>query len=193
MPRCEEIEYEELRTGRRTVAIRVLPDGTVRLYLPRRFPAREAEAILAGKLDWIRSVREKAFADRAAAGPVLTEAELEELRRRGRRVFPEKAACWAKRIGVDYGRITIRCQRTRWGSCSARGDLSFNCLLLLLPEGALDAIVVHELCHRLYMDHSPAFYEAVLRAYPDYKMWERVLLNEGGRLLLRLPTKREQA
>ena len=86
---------------------------------------------------------------------------------------------------MEYGRVTIRAQRTRWGSCTARGDLSFNCLLMLAPPEAIDSVVVHELCHRRHMDHSPAFYTEVLRAFPDYHEWQRWLKENGPVLLAR--------
>ena len=88
---------------------------------------------------------------------------------------------------MTYGNITIRNQRTRWGSCSAKGNLNFNCLLCLAPPGVLDAVVVHELCHRLEMNHSKRFYEEVLRVYPDYYKDHGWLKEHGSELLGRLP------
>ena len=92
---------------------------------------------------------------------------------------------YAARIGVDYGRITVRAQKTRWGSCSARGDLSFNCLLMLAPPEVIDSVVVHELCHRRHMDHSPEFYAEVHRIFPDYDKWHGWLREHGPVLLAR--------
>ena len=96
-------------------------------------------------------------------------------------------AYYAPQIGVDYGRITIRCQRTRWGSCSAKGNLNFNCLLMLAPPEVLDSVVVHELCHRREMNHSPRFYALVLRVFPDYHRWDRWLKDNGPALMARIP------
>ena len=92
-------------------------------------------------------------------------------------------AHYAPLVGVSYGRITIRCQRTRWGSCSSKGNLNFNCLLMLAPPEVLDCIVVHELCHRKEMNHSQRFYAEVLRVMPDYR--ERYKwLKENGHMLM---------
>ena len=93
--------------------------------------------------------------------PPFTAEEIRALTERAQVVIPERVRHFAPRIGVDYGRITIRCQRTRWGSCSAKGNLSFNCLLMLLPDEVLDSVVVHELCHQKHMNHSPLFYEEI--------------------------------
>ncbi len=80
------------------------------------------------------------------------------------------------------GNDAIRSQRTKWGSCSAKGNLSFNCLLMLAPPEFLDSIVVHELCHRKEMNHSKRFYAEVLRVFPEYRKWNK-WLKENGWLL----------
>ena len=87
---------------------------------------------------------------------------------------------------MTYGRITIRNQRTRWGSCSVKGNLNFNCLLMLTPPQVLDSVVVHELCHRKEMNHSPAFYEHVLRVFPEYRKWDKWLKENGAAIMARM-------
>lgn len=93
---------------------------------------------------------------------------------------PGAGALYAEKLGVTYGRITIRCQKSRWGSCSSRGDLSFNCTLMKCPPEALDSVVAHELCHRKEMNHSARFYAEVLRVFPDYPKWHRWLKETGS-------------
>lgn len=90
---------------------------------------------------------------------------------------------------MSFGRISYRFQRTRWGSCSARGDLSFNCLLLLCPPEVLDYVVVHELCHRRHMDHSGRFWAEVAVMLPDYQARRAWLREHGPALMARLPDK----
>ena len=72
--------------------------------------------------------------------------------------IPGRVKYYADIIGVTYGKITIRNQKTRWGSCSSKGNLNFNCLLMLMPPEVIDYVVVHELCHRKQMNHSKAFW-----------------------------------
>ena len=98
-----------------------------------------------------------------------------------------RAAYYAPVVGVSYSRITVRSQRTKWGSCSSKGGLNFNCLLLLAPTEVLDYVVVHELCHRLEMNHSARFWAEVERVLPDYAAARKWLRQNGGSLLARLP------
>ena len=116
--------------------------------------------------------------------PPLGETELKALADQARRVIPQRVAYYAPLIGVTYGKISIRRQKTRWGSCNANGDLSFNCLLMLTPPQVLDSVVVHELCHRREMNHSNAFFAQILRVFPDYYK-HHGWLKQNGELLLK--------
>ena len=99
------------------------------------------------------------------------------------KVIPERVEYFAKVIGVTYGKITIRNQKTRWGSCSSKGNLNFNCLLMLAPSEVLDYVVVHELCHRKQMNHSKAFWLEVEKVLPIYKEVRKWLKEEGSQMI----------
>jgi predicted metal-dependent hydrolase len=90
----------------------------------------------------------------------------------------------AESLGTTYSALSIRGQRTRWGSCSARGAMSFNWRLLLAPEAVLDYVVWHEACHLRVMDHSPTFWALVRRHCPDYEEQRRWLRRHGAMLVL---------
>ena len=118
--------------------------------------------------------------------PRYSSEHIRRLAEEAVRVIPERAKYFAPIVGVTYGRITIRYQKTRWGSCSIQGNLNFNCLLMDAPPEVLDFVVVHELCHRIHMDHSPAFWAEVARVLPNYGRQKAWLETEGTKLMLRM-------
>ena len=130
----------------------------------------------------------KAAAQQQAVDSVkkLTIDEIRQLADKALEEIPERVKHYAPLVGVTYGRITIRNQRSKWGSCSSKGNLNFNCLLMLTPPEVIDSVVVHELCHRKEMNHSDKFYSEVLRVFPDYWKWDRWLKDNGNILKLLL-------
>lgn len=178
------MEYQIIRSRRKTISIQILPDGQLLVRCPSRMPARAVADFVESKRDWI----EKHMPPRdAVIQPKFSEAELGSLAQQAGQDLPERVARFAPRVGVSVGRITIRAQRTRWGSCSGKGNLNFNCLLMLLPEEVRDYVVIHELCHRKHMNHSREFWEEVERILPGYRQPRKTLKEEGGRLIARLP------
>ena len=175
------MDYQIIRSARRSVSVEVRPEGVI-VRVPRLMPKGRIDEFLRSKQAWIE--RRMAALAEARRTPPLSPAELADLAARAKQVIPARVRHYAPLVGTDYGRVTIRCQRTRWGSCSAKGNLNFNCLLLLAPPEALDSVVVHELCHRLEMNHSKRFYENVLRVYPDYYR-HHAWLKEHGPVLMR--------
>lgn len=183
------MEVTVIRSKRKTIAVQIKPDGTVVVRVPKWMRERDIENFVQEKRAWIekhqRLVRERQ-AQVQQAEP-FTEEELRALVKQAREVITQKVRYYAPLVGVDYGRIAIRRQRSRWGSCSSKGNLNFNCLLALLPEEVIDYVVVHELCHRKQMNHSAAFYREVERVYPEYRKWQKWLKENGSVYLGRLP------
>jgi predicted metal-dependent hydrolase len=103
-----------------------------------------------------------------------------------KQIIPEKVAYYARIMGVTYGRIAIRKQKSRWGSCSREGNLNFNCLLMMAPPEVLDYVVVHELSHRLEMNHSMWFWAQVEKILPDYRARRKWLKDQGNSLMIRM-------
>ena len=180
-------DYTIIRSRRKTISLQMRPEGlTVRA--PYGATRAQIEEVIRRHAGWIEKQRDRlAETERklAAAEPLTPEA-LHALAEEALRVIPARVAHYAPLVGVSYGRITIRNQRTRWGSCSAAGNLNFNCLLLLAPPEVLDSVVVHELCHRLEPNHSPRFYAQVLRVFPDYWACDKWLKENGPALLRRM-------
>ena len=179
------IPYPLFRSSRKTISIVIKPTGEVEVRCPKKCSRRDVEAFLISKAAWIQGHLEK-IAERPA-GAILSEAEQKALAKQAAQILPSKVQHFAAEIGVSYGRITIRSQRTRWGSCSAKGNLNFNCLLMLCPEEVQDYVVVHELCHRKEMNHSAAFWAEVEKYCPDYKLHRKWLKENGASLIARLP------
>ena len=178
---------ELVRSRRKTLALEVQEDRVL-LRAPLRCPRATLEAFVEKNRGWL-SRRLQAREERRrtlAAIPALREEELAALQKRGRTVFAERAAHFAPLVGVRYGRISVRRQRSKWGSCSSQGNLNFNCLLLLAPASVLDYVVVHELCHRLEMNHSARFWQNVERVLPDYAVRRRWLKDHGQELMARI-------
>ena len=171
----EKIPYKLIRSKRKTLGLELRPEGLI-VRAPFRATNGQIEYFVEQHRQWIRQHQEKLERQKrqAAELPSLTETE--------------RVRYYAPKVGVDYGSITIRCQKSRWGSCSSKGNLSFNCLLMLAPPEVIDSVVVHELCHRKEMNHSPAFYAQVLRVFPEYRTWRRWLKENGPALLLQRGT-----
>ena len=188
-----QIDYTLVRSSRTTVSIQLQPDGSVLVRAPLRMREADIRRFVQSKADWIESHRAKLTQRQAALSKIekLTDQELDALHRQAKLVFPERVHYYAPLVGVSYGKITIRSQHTRWGSCSARGNLNFNCLLMLAPPEVLDSVVVHELCHRKQMNHSPAFYREVYRVFPEYDKWHQWLKQNGPALMQRLPEQED--
>ena len=175
-----------IRARRKTLSIRITQEGNLEIRAPLGMPKGEIEAFLKEKAQWIETHRAKVLAEYAQGQEApLGEEEILALAEQMRQRLPEKLNRHAASMGVTFGRVTIRCQQTRWGSCSSRGNLNFNCLLMLAPEEVLDYVVVHELAHRKQMNHSALFWQEVERECPDYKKSLRWLKDRGGALLSR--------
>lgn len=179
-----------IRSKRKTIAIQVKPDLQLVVRVPLRATQKEIDSILKDNAAWIEKhialVREKAERQKNQEVKKLTDEEIRELADRALKHIPGRVAFFAEKMGVSYGRITIRNQRTRWGSCSSKGNLNFNCLLMLTPPEVLDYVVVHELCHRRQMNHSKAFWAEVEKVLPDYKTYVKWLKDDGNRIIRRL-------
>ena len=180
-----KISYTLIKSNRKTIAIHITPSGEVEVRCPRRCSKREVDAFVLSKQDWIVK-HLQAIAQRPEL-PRLSGEEVQTLSKQAAVILPERVKWFASRIGVSYGRITIRCQKTRWGSCSAQGNLNFNCLLMLMPQEIRDYVVIHELCHRKHLNHSPEFWAEVAQYCPDYREAKKWLKENGAALIARLP------
>ena len=191
MPKEETVKIEGLsvllvRSSRKTLAVQIRADGPVIARAPLRMPKDRILCFLSEKASWIRMQQgrmQERENMRQQARIHLDAAQEKELRERAKSVLAQRTAYFARQIGVTYGRITVRDQKTRWGSCSQTGNLNFNFRLILAPSEVLDYVVVHELCHRRQMNHSTQFWQEVAQVLPDYRKRKAWLTENGWRLM----------
>ena len=176
---------ELIRSARRTIAVEIRA-GRVIVRAPLMMSRTEIERFVASKADWINKHLEAAKQRQSVPVQPFTAAEIQQLADEALQDIPQRVHKYAAMIGVTVDRITIRNQKTRWGSCSSKGNLNFNCLLMLCPENVRDYVVVHELCHRKELNHSPRFWNEVARVMPDYAQHRKWLKENGGSLIARL-------
>lgn len=178
-----QIQVNIIRCDRKSIAIRITGQDTVEVRAPRLLSDAEIQSAVRKKLPWITK---KLNALAAQGTPEkLTDEEIAVLRQKAQAVIPDKVRRAAAAMGVTYGTVTIRMQKTRWGSCTSEGNLSFNCLLMLCPEYVVDYVVVHELCHRRYMNHSARFKSEIDRYYPYRIQAEKWQKEKGGAIIRR--------
>ena len=177
------MQYRIVRSNRKTLGLQVGADG-VTVRAPRHTSEEVIRQFVASHADWIEKSSKK-FLPADQVIPLSTE-DLRSLADRALKIIPPRVKYYASVLGVTYGRITVRNQRTKWGSCSSEGNLNFNCLLMLAPTDVLDYIIVHELCHRKEMNHSKRFYAEVARVLPNYQSANRWLREKGPSLMQRM-------
>ncbi|RKM61397.1 M48 family peptidase [Butyrivibrio sp. CB08] len=182
-------EIKLIRSRRKTISIEVTADAQVIVRAPMRVSLREINRFVGEKADWIdkslRKMKERQEEISQEGKEPLSPQEVKLLVTRAKRIIPQRVRYYAGIMGVTYGRITIRMQKSRWGSCSGKGNLNFNCLLMRTPDEIIDYVVVHELCHLKEMNHSKRFWAEVEKIIPDYKERRKWLKDHESELMYR--------
>ena len=182
------MQFQIIQSSRKTISIQITKDAQIIVRAPRSMSKAEIQSFVESKSEWIEKHRkevEQRLATRNTQEAISSE-QVKELAEQAVEYIPTRVAYYAEIIGVTYGRITIRNQRTRWGSCSGKGNLNFNCLLMLMPKEIIDYVIVHELCHRKEMNHSIAFWKEVEKVLPDYRECRMWLKDNGGSFIERM-------
>lgn len=164
--------FPVIRCDRKTVGIRVKPGGLVEIRMPKRLPLSYGEAFVKEKADWIK----KAVENSPPPKEELSKEEQKRLRMLAKELLPPLTEAWASRMGVRPKGIRITSAKTRYGSCSAKGNLCFSLYLMRSPAEAVEYVVVHELCHLKHLNHSKVFWEEVARYLPDYNDRKKKLI-----------------
>ena len=164
------------RWARRYI-LRVLDDGTLRVTLPRWGSKREAQAFVEQSGPWIAKQLQQ-----RAARPAVVHPDEAALRTRAAKELPGELLALAAAHGVTVTRVSVRNQRSRWGACSARGSITLNWRLVLVPAFVREYVMLHELMHRRELNHSRRFWRHVAAVCPRYQEARKWLLSDGRRL-----------
>ena len=166
------MDYKVVYSGRKTISLCV-KDGVLTVKAPYGTKQKRIDDLISSHEAWINKHIKKQREKNEKYGN-LTDEMIAELRKTAKQILPLKVSYYAKIMGLKYGKITITGAKTRFGSCSSKGNIAFSYRLMMYPDEAIDYVVVHELAHLKEMNHSPAFYKIIARVLPDYK--ERIKL-----------------
>lgn len=181
------LAFQLKRSSRKTMAMEIR-DGEIIVKVPFKCSEADINRFIASHRSWLDKHLEKHLTkiSEAENQGALTDEDIKRLVAAAKKVIPERVKYYAEKADLTYGRIFIRSQSTRWGSCSSKGNLNFNCLLMLAPLSVIDSVVVHELCHLKEMNHSDRFYREVIKLYPDYYEQHKWLKDNGDVLIMRM-------
>ena len=167
-----------IKPKRRSIGIEVNMDGRVILRAPYTLSEKQLEEFVDKHKLWIEEKR-RYLGSKAKAGISTNAKKKDELTKDEikciKEAFEKRVIYYSRIMGVTVKNITIKNQKTRWGSCSSKGNLNFNYQLYYMPQELMDYVVVHELAHRKYMNHSKEFWAEVKKYCPEYKERKNVL------------------
>ena len=167
------MEYKVIYSNRRTISLSIKDEKLI-VRAPYGTLKSRIDSVVLEHSAWIMKHINKQKQRNETLGE-LTEDRIKALRRAAKEILPIKVEYYSRIMGLKYGRIAITSAKTRFGSCSSKGNLSFSYLLMLYPDSAIDYVVVHELAHLKEMNHSPRFYKIIEEVLPDYKERKKLL------------------
>jgi predicted metal-dependent hydrolase len=176
-------QVQIIYSKRRSIVLQV-KNGQVFLKAPLRTPTKFLEGLVAKKQKWIQDkieVSKKVYENKEDKKSISLET-VRFYKKEFGAYLDEKVTLYAEQIGVTFNKISIRKTVSRWGSCTTSGNLSFSIFLWDTPNHVIDYVIVHELCHRRYMNHSKDFWNLVLQHYPEYKLAEKWLKINGNKI-----------
>ena len=183
-----EYNVEVRRSKRKSAAIKITADMQIVVFVPLYVSDNEIERMVISKSKWIdeHMLKVQSTIDERSKLEKITFEQIKELADQAVEYIPKRVKYYAEKENFVYNKITIKNLVSRWGSCSTKGNLNFNCLLMLTPDYVIDYIVVHELCHLREMNHSEKFWAEVEKIMPDYQRAELWLKQNGRNLISRM-------
>lgn len=183
-----EYNVEVRRSKRKSAAIKITADMQIVVFVPLYVSDNEIERMVISKSKWIdeHMLKVQSTIDERSKLEKITFEQVKELADQAVEYIPKRVKYYAEKENFVYNKITIKNLVSRWVSCSTKGNLNFNCLLMLTPDYVIDYVVVHELCHLREMNHSEKFWAEVEKIMPDYQRAELWLKQNGGNLIARM-------
>ena len=167
------MRYKTVFSKRRTISL-TIKNGELIVRAPIGTKDKRISEIVEKHESWIEKHLKKSV-EKEEKFSNLSDSEIKLLKKQAKEYFKYKIEHFSKIMDLNYGRMTITSAKTRFGSCSSKGNICFSYRLMLYPEPAREYVVVHELCHLVYMDHSKSFYSLLAKYLPDYKERKRLL------------------
>ena len=166
------MEYEVIYSKRRTISL-VIKSGQLIVRAPFGTKQSKVKELVENHRSWIEKgiVKTKMRSE----SQEISKEEEKLLRKQAKAILPIKTKYYSEIMGLKYGRITITGAKTRFGSCSSQGNISYSFRLMKYPDEAIDYVVVHELAHLVEMNHSDRFWSIVATVFPDYKSRKKLL------------------
>ena len=183
-PEEGKLKLSVARTNRKSLSMKIRADNTIEVRAPLSMSDEEIFSFVDQHMEWIHN---HLHDEPRELPPRLTKEELNRMGDEFAVILKERIPYYAEKLQVRPGQLTLRNQRSKWGSCSASGNLSFNIMLMLAPEDVRDYVIVHELCHLRHMNHSPEFWAEVARLMPDYQEKRRWLKEHGETIMAQNP------
>lgn len=180
-----KFDYKIVKSKRKSCAIQIYPDSKIIVRAPLNMADFEIESFVNSKSDWIEKSLQKFENSKSELKNLkpINSDDILKLKEIASKTIPQKVNFYAEKMGVSYNKITIKCQKSRWGSCSSKKNLNFNCLLMLTPNDVIDYIIVHELCHLKEMNHSKRFWNEVKTVLPNYEESHKWLKENGNTII----------
>lgn len=163
-----------IRSRRQTAAFSVTREGEAVLRIPLWVSDREAARLIEANEAKLLSLIAR-WKERQASKPEYRDEDIPQLKALAAQSLPERVQYYSSLMGLTPSALKITSAKSRFGSCSSRGSICFSCFVMLYPPDAIDYVIVHELAHLKYMNHSAAFYRLIASYLPDYKAREAIL------------------
>ncbi len=176
------MEYEIIRTKRKTLALEITSQGKVLVRSPIRCSEKIIEAFVLRHDDWIKRNLAKCEERRKNAAVFeISEADRDKYIRLAKEYLPERTAYWSAVTGLTPSYVKITSARKRYGSCNGKNGICYSFRVMAYPEKTIDYVIVHELAHIKHKDHGTDFYKLIEKYIPDYREDEKILKHKGDK------------